>query len=38
MAGHYRPEGGVQLVVLGEPIELGGTTTHGVHGLMFVTI
>ena len=37
-AGHYRPEGCAQLVNLGEPIEFGGTTTHGIHSYICVTI
>ena len=38
MAGHHGPEGGVWLMDLGEPIEYWGTTTHGVHCFMCVTI
>ena len=31
---HYRPEGSVWFVDLGEVIKLGGNTTCGVHGLV----
>ena len=35
-AGHYRPEGGVQLVDLGEATEIDGIATCGVHGFISV--
>ena len=38
MAGHNRPEGGFWSVDLGEPIQLGGTTTCGVHGFISGTV
>ena len=31
---HYRPEGSVQFVDLGEAIKLGGSTTCRVYGLV----